>query len=134
MLRDGLDFSFSGLKTAVVRHVRAAEAAGEPVSKADVAASFQEAVVDVQAVKTMRAATDLGIGRVAIGGGVAANSRLRSRLGADTEAAGFAFCVPPQTLCVDNGAMIAAAGHFHLRRGETTPLDAPADPMLALTY
>ena len=125
LLRDGLDFSFSGLKTAVVRHVRRAEEAGEKAARSDVAASFQEAVVDVQVSKTLRACRELGIDRIVIGGGVAANSRLRARLGAEATDAGLALCVPDPTLCVDNGAMIAAAGHFRLRRGEATPLSTP---------
>jgi N6-L-threonylcarbamoyladenine synthase len=132
MLREGLDFSFSGLKTAVVRHVRRAEAAGEVPLTPDIAASFQEAIVDVQVVKTMRAAAERGIGRIAIGGGVAANSRLRARLTEEAASAGYDLCVPPPALCVDNGAMIAAAGYFRLRRGQATPLDATADASLGL--
>ena len=132
MLRDGYDFSFSGLKTAVVRHVRRIEAAGEKAVKADVAASFQEAVVDVLVTKVLRACEDLGVRRVAMGGGVAANSRLRERLGTDVMERGIDLCIPPMDLCVDNGAMIAAAGHFRLRRGEATPLEASASPSLAL--
>jgi N6-L-threonylcarbamoyladenine synthase len=132
MLRDGYDFSFSGLKTAVVRHVRGQQEAGQAPHLPDVAASFQEAIVDVLAVKVMRAASDLDFRRIAIGGGVAANARLRERLAADAASAGCVLCIPPMQLCVDNGAMIAAAGAFRLRRGETTPLDASADPSLPL--
>ena len=132
LLRDGLDFSFSGLKTAVVRHVQRAEAAGEKPSRADLAASFQEAVVDVQVSKTLRAAEELQIKRIAIGGGVAANTRLRARLMEEASSRGMTLCVPEPSLCVDNGAMIAAAGYFRLRRGEATPLDASADASLAL--
>ena len=132
MLREGLDFSFSGLKTAVVRHVRRAEAAGEVPLTPDIAASFQEAIVDVQVAKTMRAAAERGIGRIAIGGGVAANSRLRARLAEEAASAAYDLCVPPPALCVDNGAMIAAAGYFRLRRGQATPLDATADASLGL--
>jgi len=128
----GLDFSFSGLKTAVVRHVRRAEEAGERAKRSDVAASFQEAIVDVQVEKALRAAEELDIPTVVAGGGVAANSRLRVRLAAEAEARGVRFCVPPPALCVDNGPMIAAAGHFRLQRGESTPLDAPADASLKL--
>jgi N6-L-threonylcarbamoyladenine synthase len=128
----GLDFSFSGLKTAVVRHVRRLEAAGDKAKKSDVAASFQEAIVDVQVTKVLRAAEETGVATVVAGGGVAANSRLRARLGEEAEARGIRFVVPPPELCVDNGAMIAAAGHFRLSRGESTPLDAPADASLKL--
>jgi N6-L-threonylcarbamoyladenine synthase len=133
LLRDGLDFSFSGLKTAVVRHVRRTEEAGGKAPRSDIAASFQEAIVDVQVSKTLRACRELGIDRVVIGGGVAANSRLRARLAEEAADAGLALCVPDPALCVDNGAMIAAAGFFRLRRGEATPLDVSADASLALS-
>jgi N6-L-threonylcarbamoyladenine synthase len=129
----GLDFSFSGLKTAVVRHVRRAEEAGEKTDRSDVAASFQEAIVDVQVTKAMRATRDLEMKTIVLGGGVASNSRLRKKLGLAAEQHGIEVKVPPPTLCVDNGAMIAAAGYFRLRNGEATPLDAPADPSLVLT-
>ncbi len=128
----GLDFSFSGLKTAVVRHVRRSEDAGEKTTRSDVAASFQEAIVDVQVEKALRAAESNDIGTIFAGGGVAANSRLRLKLGAEADAKGVRFLVPPPALCVDNGAMIAAAGHFRLARGEATPLDAPASASLKL--
>lgn len=128
----GLDFSFSGLKTAVVRHVRRAEESGERTVRSDVAASFQEAIVDVQVEKAVRAAESSGISTIVAGGGVAANSRLRARLAEEAEARGLRFFVPSQQLCVDNGAMIAAAGHFRLRRGESTPLDASASASLEL--
>ncbi|MGH2760111.1 MAG: tRNA (adenosine(37)-N6)-threonylcarbamoyltransferase complex transferase subunit TsaD [Actinomycetota bacterium] len=128
----GLDFSFSGLKTAVVRHVRRAEEAGEKTKRSDVAASFQEAIVDVQVEKAIRAAQEREIPTIVAGGGVAANSRLRARLGAEAQAKGLTFVVPPPALCVDNGAMIAAAAHFRLGRGESTALDAPADASLKL--
>lgn len=128
----GLDFSFSGLKTAVVRHVRKAEAAGEHIKRADIAASFQEAVVDVQVEKTLRAARELEADTIVLGGGVAANSRLRERLKAAVEEKRIRLHVPEPNLCVDNGAMIAAAGFIRLRRGEATPLDASADAALPL--
>lgn len=124
----GYDFSFSGLKTAVIRHVRGDESA----KRSDVAASFQEAVVDVQVEKALRAAKDLDVGTIVAGGGVAANSRLRTVLGEAAEAKGVRFVVPSPQLCVDNGAMIAAAGHFRLARGESTPLDASANAALKL--
>lgn len=124
----GYDFSFSGLKTAVVRHVRGAD----KVKRADVAASFQEAVVDVQVEKAIRAATELDVGTIVAGGGVAANSRLRAKLGEAAASQDVRFFVPSPQLCVDNGAMIAAAGHFRLGRGEATPLDASANAALKL--
>jgi N6-L-threonylcarbamoyladenine synthase len=128
----GLDFSFSGLKTAVVRHVRRVEESGEKTIRSDVAASFQEAIVDVQVEKALRAAESTGISTIIAGGGVAANSRLRARLGDEATTKGLTFVVPAPALCVDNGAMIAAAGYFRLRRGESTPLDAPASASLEL--
>src|SRR5439155_21028624 len=90
----GLDFSYSGLKTAVVRYVRGLEAAGERMKRADIAASFQEAVVDVQVEKTLRAAATMEVDTVVVGGGVAANSRLRERLGAEAAERGLRLVVP----------------------------------------
>ena len=130
LLDDGSDdFSFSGLKTAVLRHVRAA---GPDVNVADVAASFQEAVVDVQISKVVGVAKREGLDTVLLGGGVAANSRLRARLAAEAEHLGLRLLVPSPALCTDNGAMVACAGSFALERGERTPLDVGADPNLQI--
>jgi N6-L-threonylcarbamoyladenine synthase len=104
------DFSFSGLKTAVARHVEALERAGTAVPLADVCASFQEAVADVLTAKTVRAARELGIGTVVLAGGVAANGRLRALAEQRCRDAGLELRVPPIALCTDNGAMIAAVG------------------------
>jgi N6-L-threonylcarbamoyladenine synthase len=133
MRNKGLDFSFSGLKTAVVRYVRALESNGDNLKRADVAASFQEAIVDVQVEKAMRAAKERDLRTIVIGGGVAANSRLREKLRRAADEAGVRLVVPDRKLCVDNGAMIAAAGHFRLSHGRSTPLDASADPALQLS-
>ena len=103
-------FSFSGLKTAVARWVEARQRAGEAVPTADVAASFQEAVVDVLTAKAVRAAREQGVGHLIIGGGVAANSRLRAVAEQRCDAAGIALRVPRPGLCTDNGAMVAALG------------------------
>jgi N6-L-threonylcarbamoyladenine synthase len=119
------DFSFSGLKTAVARHVEAAERAGRVVDVPDVCASFQEAVVDVLTAKTVRAATDLGIGTVVIAGGVAANRRLRQLAEERCAAAGLTLRVPRPGLCTDNGAMIAAVGAHVVAAG-----GAPSGPLL----
>jgi N6-L-threonylcarbamoyladenine synthase len=134
MIDDGTyDLSLSGLKTAVVRELRRLEEAGiEPVL-ADVAASFQEAIVDVQASKTLRAVADEGLDTVVIAGGVAANSRLRARFAAECEAAGLRLIVPSIPLCTDNGAMVAAAGANLLARGALGGLDLEVDPGLALS-
>jgi N6-L-threonylcarbamoyladenine synthase len=129
----GYDFSLSGLKTAVIRHVRGERAAGREPDPADLAASFQEAVVDVQVQKTIAAARDRGVERILLGGGVVANSRLRERMAAATEEAGLSLRLPPLELCTDNAAMIACAGHHRLVRGERTPLDVGADPGLKLS-
>ncbi|MPY91778.1 MAG: tRNA (adenosine(37)-N6)-threonylcarbamoyltransferase complex transferase subunit TsaD [Acidimicrobiia bacterium] len=128
MLNDGLDFSFSGLKTAVVNHVRK----NPDVSTADVAASFQEAAVDVLVAKARRAADDLGVGALSLAGGVAANSRLRERWLDACEEDGRQGYLPSHIMCTDNAAMIAAAGAWRLEHDGPTPLDVGANPNLAL--
>lgn len=104
------NWSFSGLKTAVARAVEQFEAVGAPVPVADICASFQEAVVDVLTSKAVRAAQEHGISTLLLGGGVAANRRLRELLAQRCEAAGIQLVVPPVNLCTDNGAMVAALG------------------------
>jgi tRNA N6-adenosine threonylcarbamoyltransferase len=122
----------SGLKTAVVRHVKAERAAGrEPVME-DLAASFQEAIVDVQVDKTIAAARDTGVRTVVLGGGVVANSRLRELMHERTGEAGLRLLTPSVELCTDNAAMIAAAGFYRLEHGERTSLDVSADAALKL--
>ncbi len=128
----GFEFSLSGLKTSVIRHVRREREAGREPDPADLAASFQEAVVDVQVSKTVAAARAKGVDRVLLGGGVVANSRLRERMRAAADGAGLELHVPPMELCTDNAAMIACAGAYRLTRGERTPLDVAADPGLRL--
>ena len=108
--RHPYDFSFSGLKTAVARWVRAREQSGEPVPVADVAASCQEAIADVLTSKLVSACRSLGVGHVILGGGVAANSRLRAMAQDRCTAAGVELRVPRPELCTDNGAMVAALG------------------------
>jgi N6-L-threonylcarbamoyladenine synthase len=110
-----LDFSFSGLKTAVVRWLKAREEAGEPTPVADVAAAFQEAVADVLVTKALRACADSGIDTLIVGGGVAANSRLRAML--EARASHLDVRIPPPRLCTDNGAMVAALGAALVERG-----------------
>jgi N6-L-threonylcarbamoyladenine synthase len=104
------DWSFSGLKTAVARCVEQFEARGQDVPVADIAAAFQEAVVDVITSKAMLACREHGITDVLLGGGVAANSRLRELTGQRCASAGITLHVPPLDLCTDNGAMVAALG------------------------
>jgi N6-L-threonylcarbamoyladenine synthase len=130
LIDDGSDdFSLSGLKTAVLRHVRAA---GPALDLAGVAASFQEAVVDVQVSKVLGAAKREGLDTVLLAGGVAANSRLRARLTDEAEGLGVRVLAPSPALCTDNGAMVACAGSLALERGERTPLEAGADPNLPI--
>jgi N6-L-threonylcarbamoyladenine synthase len=132
-MEGSLDFSMSGLKTAVLRHVKAERAAGREIDPADLAASFQEAIVDVQVDKTITAALERGVATVLLGGGVVANSRLRERIAADGAAKGLEVLFPPIDLCTDNAAMIACAGAHRLALGERTALDVGADPNLRLT-
>ncbi|MFC5175946.1 tRNA (adenosine(37)-N6)-threonylcarbamoyltransferase complex transferase subunit TsaD [Nocardioides taihuensis] len=132
--RHRFDFSFSGLKTAVARWVEARERSGEPVPVGDVAASFQEAVCDVLVRKALDAAADQGIEDLLIGGGVAANSRLRAMAEERGSKVGVRVRVPRPGLCTDNGAMVAALGAEMVARGRTpSALDLPADSSLPVT-
>jgi N6-L-threonylcarbamoyladenine synthase len=126
------DFSLSGLKTAVLRHVRAERLAGRALDPADLAASFQEAIVDVQVAKTIDAARERRVETVLLGGGVVANTRLRERMEKAGAEAGLRVLFPSMDLCTDNGAMIAVAGAWRLLRGERTSLGVGADPSLEL--
>ena len=128
MLHDGLDVSFSGLKTAVINQVRANPSAATD----DVAASFQRAVVDVLVHKARRAATQVGAKTLALGGGVAANSLLRREMARGAEEDGLSIVLPSREMCTDNAAMIASAGWYRLARGESSPLDTGANPNLKL--
>lgn len=123
------DWSFSGLKTAVSRAVEQFEARGLEVPRADIAASFQEAVADVITAKAVRACREHGLTHLMLGGGVAANSRLRALLADRCRSAGIELTVPPVNLCTDNGAMVAALGARLVRDG-VAPSDAwfGADP------
>ena len=117
LARYRFDFSFSGLKTAVARWVQARERAGEPVPVADVAASFQEAVVDVLTRKAVLACSEHGVDTLLVGGGVAATSRLRAMAEERCAAAGITLRVPRPGLCTDNGAMVAALGSQIVAKG-----------------
>jgi N6-L-threonylcarbamoyladenine synthase len=132
--RHRFDFSFSGLKTAVARWVEARERAGEPVPVEDVAASFQEAVCDVLTRKALDAAVAHGVSDLLVGGGVAANSRLRTMAEERAARHGIRVRVPRPGLCTDNGAMVAALGSEMVVRGRTpSALDVPADSSLPVT-
>ncbi|MFC0673434.1 tRNA (adenosine(37)-N6)-threonylcarbamoyltransferase complex transferase subunit TsaD [Brachybacterium hainanense] len=136
MLRPGdapYTFSFSGLKTAVARTVEKIERAGEQVPVADIAASFEQAVVDVLVTKALRAVEDRGLSTLVIVGGVAANARLRAVAAERCAARGIELRVPPPRLCTDNGAMIAAVGDLLVRSGaEPSGLGIAADPSAVL--
>jgi N6-L-threonylcarbamoyladenine synthase len=112
-----LDFSFSGLKTAVARWIESRQRSGEPVPVADVAASFQESVADVLTAKAITACRDRGLDTLVIGGGVAANSRLRAMATERAERAGLRLRIPRRALCTDNGAMVAALGWLAAEAG-----------------
>ena len=127
------DFSFSGLKTAVARWVEARGRAGEPVPVADVAAAFQEAVVDVLTAKAVRACRDHGVDHLVIGGGVAANSRLRALAAERCADAGIVLRTPSPRLCTDNGAMVAALGSRLVQAGVApSAADLGADSSLPI--
>ncbi len=132
--RHRFDFSFSGLKTAVARWVQTRERTGVPVPVADVAASFQEAVCDVLTAKAVTACRAHGVGHLLLGGGVAANSRLRAMTDQRARAAGIAVRVPRPDLCTDNGAMVAALGAELVARGRSpSALDVAADSSMPVT-
>jgi len=129
-----LDFSFSGLKTAVARWVEGRQRAGQTVPVADVAASFQEAVVDVLTRKAVAACRQHGVADLLVGGGVAANSRLRALAEQRCAAAGLRLRVPRPGLCTDNGAMVAALGAQLVARGAApSGWDLPADSSMPVT-
>jgi N6-L-threonylcarbamoyladenine synthase len=129
MMADGThDFSFSGLKTAVVNHVRKHPDA----STADVAASFQEAVVDVLVTKARAAAREVGAKGLCLGGGVAANSRLREELLGACVTDGIRGFLPSREMCTDNAAMVASAAWYRWQSDGPSPLDTGALPNLGL--
>jgi N6-L-threonylcarbamoyladenine synthase len=141
VINDGnLDFSFSGLKTAVVHHLKGRGRTSWPpggpslgsASRPDICASFQQAVVDMLVERVMSAARGLQSSRVVVAGGVACNSALRQALKAETEAEGMRLFIPSPALCTDNAAMIAGAGVVRLRRGERAGWDLNAAPSLPL--
>jgi N6-L-threonylcarbamoyladenine synthase len=131
--RNSFDFSFSGVKTAAARHIAKLGPAELEAQKADICASFQEAVAEVLVEHTVAAAKEKEIDTVCVGGGVAANSRLRSIFARRCKEEGISLFFPPVELCLDNAAMIAAAAHWKMQKGEIAGLEADVFPDLGWT-
>ena len=131
-MANALDFSFSGVKTAVINHLHKLEQNGTPYNKADIAASFQAAVVDVLCSHTLQAARNVGADKVALAGGVAANSALRAAMERACAENGMQFYVPPMVLCTDNAAMIGCAAYYQYLRGDFADLHLNAVASLEL--
>ena len=129
---NGYDFSFSGLKTAVINYVHTAEQKGEEISRADVAASFQQAVCDVLVNNTVEAAKELKVDKIAIAGGVASNTLLRDQMQREGKKHNLTFYCPPIELCTDNAAMISCAGYLNFIAGIRGSLDLNAIPQLSI--
>lgn len=126
------DFTFSGMKSAVLNYLNHAEMTGETVSRADVAASFQAAVAEVLVSRAMHAAGELKQNRLVLAGGVAANGAIRAALEEACAQKGIALYAPSPLLCTDNAAMIASAGYYHFIRGDFSGWDLNAVPGLSL--
>ena len=129
---DSYDFSFSGLKSAVLNTLHNAAQRGETIEPANLAASFQDSVTEVLVEKTIRAVRDCQAKQVLLAGGVAANRGLRERLQARCESEGIPLVIPPLSLCTDNAAMIAAAGYIKYEKGQFAALDLNGVPGLSL--
>jgi N6-L-threonylcarbamoyladenine synthase len=126
------DFSFSGLKSAVLNHINISEMKQEEINRADIAASFQEAVIDVLVTRTMLAAKDFNMKQVAIAGGVASNSALRDAMRTACTENGLTFYHPSPIFCTDNAAMIGAAAYYEYQKGTRSGLDLNAVPNLKI--
>lgn len=129
---DSYDFSFSGLKSAVINRIHNAKQKGETLNPEDIAASFQASVVDVLATKTLKAAKQYQVKQVIVAGGVAANKGLRTELEAKFLDTDIPLLIPPLKLCTDNAAMIAAAGTINYEQGRRSGMDLNANPSLLL--
>ena len=126
------DFSFSGLKTAFLNACHKMEQKGEALPRADLAASFERAVVDTLCERAMLALEDSGLDTLCLAGGVSANRRLRAQMTALAAKRGFRLCMPELWLCTDNAAMIGSAAYYRLKKGELAPLELNAVPSLEL--
>ena len=132
MADNPFDFSFSGLKSSVLNYINSCEMKGEEINKADIAASFQEAVVDVLVSHTIEGAKQLGFKKIAMAGGVASNTVLREEMKEACERRGFKFYHPSPILCTDNAAMIGAAAYYDYKKGLISDLTLNAVPSLKL--
>ena len=130
--KDSFDFSFSGIKTGVLNYVNSEKQAGREISVPDVAASFQQAVLDVIVAKTVTAALDMHKDKIVMAGGVAANSRLREMLQAECDKHGIKLYHPSPILCTDNAAMIGCAAYYNYKAGRVSDLTLDAIPNLPL--
>jgi N6-L-threonylcarbamoyladenine synthase len=130
--KNNFEFSFSGLKSAVLNYLHSAAQRGEAIQQADVAASFQAAVVDVLTDKALQAAAYCGVKQVVLAGGVAANSGLKKQLSAGCSQAGIALYYPQHILCTDNAAMIACRAYYQYTAGRYADLCLNALPSLKL--
>ncbi|TAN63868.1 tRNA (adenosine(37)-N6)-threonylcarbamoyltransferase complex transferase subunit TsaD [bacterium] len=128
LAKDSLDFSFSGIKTAVLNRVRGFNGAISDDVLKDLSASFQEAIVDVLVTKAMRAVKKTGVSHLVAAGGVACNSRLRRKLTEEASAYGVSLCIPPPRFCSDNAAMVAGMGFYKMQKGVFAGLDLNANP------
>lgn len=130
--QDNLDFSFSGLKSSVLNYINNKRQKGEPINNDDVAASFQQAVTDILVNKTIKAAKESGVDKIALAGGVSANSQLRKALEEAAQKEGFSFYVPNIGLCTDNAAMIASMAYYNYINDELSDDYLDATPSLKI--
>ena len=131
---DSYDFSFSGLKSAVLNYINKAQMKNEPLNNADIAASFQEAVIDVLVEKAIRACKEFNLDKIALAGGVSANSALRERFKTASKANNISFYVPSPILCTDNAAMIGSSGYYEYLAGNVADMSLNAYPSLKLGH
>lgn len=128
------DFSFSGLKTAVINLIHNMEQRGEEIPKADICASFRKAVVDLLVSNFIKAAEDLNVKTLVVAGGVSANSLLRKRLAEEAEAKGLKFFKPDKSVCTDNAAMVGSQGYYEFLSGNIADLSLNAVATLPIDY